>query len=217
VTSVGEVVGPPASGKSTVHRALDGAGIRAIGNYLSVRRVPAWATSAIGIRSVLREAIRAGFTRRQLTWIVRLQATPSALRRAELGARAVVFDQGPVYALARLGDAIASAGEPASLRAWWTARLRWWAERLDLVVSLDAPDDVLLRRIRSRDKEHPLRGLGDAEAASGLATERARTDAVVEAIAAMGRSRIERIDGSMTDAAQVVERIRQALLTGATR
>ena len=210
MTAVAEVVGPPGSGKSTVHHALAGRGIRSIGNYLAVRRLPAWAVSAVEVAQVLREARAAGFGRRQLTWIVRLQATPRVLSHESRGASAVVFDQGPVFALVRLRQALEQARPMPRALAWWDERIRWWAARLDLIVELDARDDVLLARVRTREKDHALRRIGDAEAVAALAAERASYRSVVDQLVAAGRCRLERVDTGVDDVVSAVERARRA-------
>lgn len=215
MTAVAEVVGPPGSGKSTVHQALARGTVRSIGNYLAVSRVPAWAASGLEVATILREARAAGFGRLQLRWIVRLQATPRVLSLESRGASAVVFDQGPVYALARLRMAFDKVHPTTSMRAWWDTTLRWWADRLDLIIELDARDDVLLSRIQARAKDHVFQRLSAAQAAAALATERGSYRDVVDQFVAAGRCRLERVDTGANDVASAIERANRALTASA--
>lgn len=74
----------------------------------------------------------------------------------------LLFDEGPVYMLARIlmfgGDSSRNAG----LQRWWRRAIAQWAATLDLVVWLEAPDDVLAARLNTRDQQHPMRGAPDA-------------------------------------------------------
>jgi adenylate kinase family enzyme len=68
--------------------------------------------------------------------------------------RVIVLDQGPVYVLARFGTAdVPIAGcEPAS--EWWRGITANWADTLDVVIALEAPDSVLWERVTTRDRSH---------------------------------------------------------------
>jgi hypothetical protein len=206
VTVVAEIVGPPGSGKSRLHASLEGDGVRTMGNYLAARRVPAWTASALSLLSVLREARTAGFGRRELTWIVRLEATPRIIDSEAKDAPAVVFDQGPVYALVRLSEAMERPAAMPRTRAWFGSRLHRWAELLDVIVQLDAPDASLLERIRSRPKDHAVERLDEAQARESLARERASYRKIVDALVEGGRCRAVRLDTDALDAATCAER-----------
>lgn len=84
----------------------------------------------------------------------------------------VLFDEGPVYMLARTlvfgGDGIRSA----AFERWWRAAIADWAATLDVVVWLDAPDPVLAARIETRAQPHPLRGAQEQAVRSFFSTYR---------------------------------------------
>jgi predicted kinase len=81
--------------------------------------------------------------------------------RGTTGRGTVVFDEGPIYMLARIvvfgGDNIRSPG----FERWWGTTVAEWAATLDAVVWLDAPDEVLAARVHSRRQRHPLQGADD--------------------------------------------------------
>ena len=213
MTVVAEIAGPPGSGKSTLTAALAREGVRTSGTYLSTRRAPWWAGTAAGSLSVLGEAARGGFRRRELTWIVRLGATPKILERELASEASIVFDQGPVVALTRLHERLAGAAGLERTRAWWAARLAEWRGRLDLVVAVDADDATLLERIRARGKDHEIRTLDDAEALRALSSERAAYRSVVDGLAE-GPCRVVRIDTAALDVGAAAARIASELGAG---
>ena len=83
-----------------------------------------------------------------MEWNRYLSSTPTRERKA------VVLDQGPVYVLTRFGTAdVPIVGcEPGS--RWWRDNTARWADALDIVVALDAPDSVLCNRVASRNRSH---------------------------------------------------------------
>jgi adenylate kinase family enzyme len=206
VTVVGEIVGPPGSGKSTLNAALARQGVRTSGTYLSTRRAPWWAAATASSLTVLREASRGGLGWRELRWIVRLEATPRILDVELARERAIVFDQGPVFALVRMRERLGEAPGFDRTRAWWATQLTRWSDRLDLVASVDADDRTLLERIRAREKDHEIRSLDDETALRALADERAAYRAVLDRLAE-GACRVVHVDTATTDVDTAVARI----------
>jgi thymidylate kinase len=159
------------------------------------------------VASVLAYLVRArAITRRTRPQDVRLmtylQALPRVLDREGCPERTIVFDQGPIYLLAR------PRLQGERLRPWWDRTFDDWAERLDAVVCLDAPDEVLLERIDGREKRHALKGREHEPAREALT----RTRAVYEDALARLESRplpptILRFDTSRETAGDVVDGI----------
>ena len=186
-----EVVGPPGSGKTSLLEALtsSGVGVGPVAEYRRIRHVPAYLWSALSLARVL---VPTSVVARPSLWelnkMIRLEASSRVLRRSVVasGEPVVVFAQGPVYTLTRLCDlAERSSGAPAFCR-WWSAKLTQWATELDLAIVLDAPDDVLLRRILNRPKDHRAKGASEASARSILWAERASYDAVLADLSRRG-------------------------------
>lgn len=191
-----EVLGLPATGKTTV---VDG--IASADGAVAVRRrspadVAAHALSAIRLTSPLVTMVTKGCTPKDRNRLIRLGACSAIARRhVRRGAEAFVFDQGPVFLLRQLAGSGGACG--AAIEPSWSGYLERWARALDLVVVLDAPDEVVLERVRARTKAHPLQRLSDAEACRHLAEDRQAFDLVLELLASHGTVRERRIDTSM--------------------
>jgi AAA domain len=185
-----EVVGPPGTGKSTLTAALAAAGER----ISVVQRYG----DAPGVAGLLRAAAvvvplaRSERDRRRLRWMARLEASAGVLERCRGDAPVVLFDQGPVYTLARLWASAAGIPRQPGYTRWYDAKLRQWRDLLDVVVVLDAPDEVLLGRIRGRAKPHAAKGMPASSARAALGRERA---AYAGVLAALGPATTLRLDG----------------------
>jgi hypothetical protein len=98
-------------------------------------------------------------SRREFAWLTILNGWPGILQRERKKRDDIILlDQGPVYLLTE-----ASEFGPEYLRKKKSAVLLLndlysrWAHILDLVVWLDAADNDLAERIRTREKGHPVK------------------------------------------------------------
>jgi nicotinamide riboside kinase len=181
VTSIVEIVGPAGSGKSTLAAAL--ANRPAVRTVSSISRAEPRARqllAALRAMPAVMHLVGPRTTRRQIAWIGRLVALDALVRRTRDDV--LVLDQGPLYTLSRV---LAARPDLADDR-WLTGRIERWAERLDAVVVLDAPDDDLVARIRSRGKDHVVKAVPDDIALASVRAQRAELDAVVAAASVVG-------------------------------
>lgn len=207
-----EVLGPPGAGKSALAAALaDHSEVRIVKRYRGARYLPcalrSWAAVA---PTVLRDPMRRSLSRRQLTWIARLEASAGMLELHGSPGAVIVFDQGPIYTLARLPDIGAVADgmlADGPLARWRQAKIGQWARLLDLIVVLDAPEAVLLHRIDSRSKSHALKGLSDGAA---LARDRAAYAGLLEELTEEGL-RALRLDSGTSSVPEMANAVFAAL------
>jgi len=174
--------------------------------YRSWDAVPAYARSAIRLTPAMVSTTR-GSSWRDRRRLLRLASSELLVDRSarEPGVTTLVFDQGPVFLLRQL----AGAGAPiASLRATYVAR---WASLLDLVLVLDAPDEVLLRRTRARQKDHRLRNVPLDDALRGLAAERRSQLAALEELGEAGEVPVLQIDTSSLTIGETVRAVERCL------
>jgi hypothetical protein len=198
VPFVAEIVGPAGSGKSSLMRALAHADrmFLPIAGYRTPRGAPLYLSSAAAVMPIVPRRPARAVARRQARWMIRLEASERVLRHRSVPGTVVLFDQGPVYTLARLTRVHAPGTCSRAYQQWRSKKVRQWADILRVLIVLDAPDDVLLARVRERSKAHYLDQLDDASARDALRAERAACAAVVAELTSAGRLRTIRIDTS---------------------
>jgi hypothetical protein len=101
-----------------------------------------------------------------------------------------VLDEGAVYMLARLLVFGGDGARTAAFHRWWSSAITEWAGMLDLIVWLDAPDSVLIDRLRARRQPHPVKALPDEAVAHFLGAYR---DAYARVIGALDAARGPRV------------------------
>lgn len=206
-----EVVGPPGCGKSTVARALSTGrtGVRLISAYTGAANAMAYLASALRIVPAMQARPRGAATaRKQLNWMIRLEASPRVRDRG--GDALLVFDQGPVYTMARLVGVSGRDEWKPRYERWWKEQIARWATATDLLVFLDAPDADLVGRIRARDKDHAAKRLDDEAAVDAVRASRSHYETVVRELTAAGIT-VMRIDTSTSEVADAVLKIEAAL------
>jgi adenylate kinase family enzyme len=204
-----ELAGLPGAGKSTVFERLMERDA-SLAPMPILRRGPhRWTLARALARTTAMLAARRALDRSWDRDLVVMAAYLDALAPALADRSAtIVFDQGPLYTLCR-----PQLRHPR-LAGWRRAQLTRWAARLDLVVWLDAADDVLLSRIDARAKDHRLKGAGAQDAAAALAQDRAvLQDAVGFVAAAPAAPRILRVDTGAVGADAAAGEILQAIRT----
>lgn len=163
-----ELVGLAGSGKSTLARALVAADPHVqLGLPLSRAASAAAQAAAVGpfVLPYLRQCRgTAWLDRSQMRGLGYLLAWRRSLDRPAPHRPHLFLDHGPLFQLARLDALGPPVTSTARFRRWWDRTLDDYAGLLDVVVWLDAPEEVLLQRIRSREQRHVLRG-ADEDAA----------------------------------------------------
>lgn len=195
--AVVEIVGPPGAGKTTLSSALGalGDGIRPVSVYLSPSRLPRYVADGLTLLPMcLHQSLKTRGMARNVRLVVRLTGAPRLLEDVvPLGPRVVVLDQGPLFTLMRLAERMPEHARGPGFRSWWGRTVRTWAELLDALILVDAPDPVLLDRIRTRSKDHSLkkRAVGARDA---LASHRQLQEAMIGELRARGDVPVLHVD-----------------------
>lgn len=178
---VAEIIGPAGAGKTTLTQLLRNRNNVRVG--LSVWRLPLWLL-AVSTLSSLPDLFTFCRRREHLNWDdLKLVIQHNALlrlisREGAKGYRALLMDEGNVFALAKLRafgcDAVKNEG--GSMQNL----VNKVVPTLDAVIWLDAPDRVLAQRIRERNKEHRMKDKSDAEIKEHLSLYRSSFEGVVD-------------------------------------
>jgi adenylate kinase family enzyme len=160
-----ELVGPAGAGKTTLAKGVSetdatvrsGLSLWGLPRRHLFRSAMALLPTILGA-SVNRTPLRAG----EMAQMIRLGALRRIVEQEATRHRVIILDEGPVFALSWLDVFFSRNGErvPASWRRRVVAE---WASLLDVVVFIDASDITLANRIRTRDKDHMVKGLPDEE------------------------------------------------------
>ncbi|HEY3220362.1 MAG TPA: hypothetical protein VGJ80_06500 [Gemmatimonadales bacterium] len=185
-----ELAGPAGSGKSTVSRLLTERSHVVATSIWGLPR-PLYAASAVRVLPDIGALVGAA---RGLPWeeteqLIRLDALDVFLRRIPEPARSrsvVVLDEGPVFAFAWFRVLGHPCFRDGRRDAWWRRALAHWATRLDVIVLLDGADPLLVDRLRSRTKGHPLKRSPDQELYEFAAAYRREFEWVIAGLTAQG-------------------------------
>jgi hypothetical protein len=140
--------------------------------------------------------------------MVRLRTLRRALRQARpYTGDALIFDEGPVFALAWLRGFGHETLRQDPSAEWWRTALREWAPVMDAVVVLDAPDHLLAARIRARPHPHEVREFADPEIARWMARFRQALDWVLAGMARHGGPPVVRLSSQEEPAERIAEKL----------
>ena len=180
-----ELAGLAGAGKSSIARALVALdpGIRArprISLWRHIASVPPLVPSFVNLHWPFR-----GVLVKEMKRILRLSAL-HRLADETKDCRMLVFDEGPVYFLART---LVFGGENIKSRAFekfWRHAIEGWAQTLSAIVWLEAPEPLLVARLQERP-EHPFGKISDQAVSAFFRKYReAYTRVIAELIAAGG-------------------------------
>ena len=208
-----ELAGPAGVGKSTIMHALRDGTPAATGTIWGLPVLP-----LLGCGVQLLPTL-AGFwwESRSLLWhesrhMVRLRTLHGRVNdRVSGSAPMLVFDEGPVFALAWLRGFGHESLRRESSAEWWNVTLRQWARTLDLVVVLDASDAQLAQRIKARSTWHEVKGASAPDIAAWMARFRFALEWVLSGLTADGGPRVVRISTDRHCPQHVVDEVRSAL------
>jgi broad-specificity NMP kinase len=207
-----ELAGPAGVGKSTISRAIRRRCSAAqatiwglpvlplLGNGMDL--VPTLAGLWLHSRSLLWDESR---------HMVRLKTLHSGLARRDSSGEVLVFDEGPIFALAWLRGFGHDVMRSGVSDAWWQATLGHWARAVNVIVVLDAPDSVLASRIRARSEWHEVKQASDPEISVWMARFRSALSWVLAGLAVEGGPLVLRITTDQDQPERIAERVITAL------
>jgi hypothetical protein len=204
-----ELAGPAGAGKSTLSTAL----VRRLGGAPGTiwglpvlpllahgaQLVPTFTSLWLQSRSPLWDETR---------HMVRLRTLRNELRRGSLHSdEALIFDEGPVFAMAWLRGFGHETLRRQPSAEWWSTAIREWASIMDAVIVLDAPDHLLAARIRARPHPHEVKEFPDVEIARWMARFRHALDWVLAEMACQGGPPVVRLSSEDEPADRIAEQV----------
>lgn len=213
-----EIIGVAGSGKSTLARALcSNSTACRVDSPFQLRNSEHLRPALRGLRREAPLIGKAAWHRCIPTWtelklIAFLSEWPRLIHDKDAQSTPVtVMDQGAVYALARLGHRTHLIPGTEPLGPWWKSTVTTWAETLEMVVWIDAPNDVVLHRINSRVQVHEVKGKGPREAASYIDRYRSAYQTVVDSIGRAGGPIVVRYDSNVHSVPDLVSQTLERL------
>ena len=157
-----EIVGPAGAGKTTLYRGLDDhTTFVRLENFPDVRKAsdaPFFISNGLQLIPSLirlRQHNSRQLNRREFAWMTILHGWPALLRSVSSnGNKAIILDQGPIYLMAEMRLFGPDYLHQNAAKGLWQNLYNRWGATLDMVVWLDASNDILLDRIRNRQQEH---------------------------------------------------------------
>jgi deoxyadenosine/deoxycytidine kinase len=164
-----EIIGPAGAGKTTLGRALRQRH-EDIQLDIQVSRFQKFpflvSTYAFMLPKYLRHYRHSRwFNWRETRSMVYLKAGRHVLRERSLDNGGItILDHGPIYRLSTLCEFGPEITSSQSYTQWWAELFNQWAATLDMIIWLDAPDEVLLERIHDRRRWHMIKDDSEKEA-----------------------------------------------------
>lgn len=209
-----EIVGLAGAGKTTLSRLMSQQkGRILIGPELELRKInhiPIFAAQAPSLLPVLFQSCP---TSRWFTWdeikaMAYLNGWPRVLDQQATNQNVtILLDHGPIFKLATLNAFGPERLKKQSAEKWWKNMFEQWANTLDMIVWLDAPDTILRDRINKRVQKHIVKGKTQQETERFLATYRKSYEQILAALKSYSGPTFHQFDTSSNPIENVVDEI----------
>jgi deoxyadenosine/deoxycytidine kinase len=119
----------------------------------------------------------------------------------------IMLDHGPIYRLAFLREFGPEITTSQLYKRWWHKLLNQWIATLDIIILLDAPNEILLKRIRDRDRKHTIKEICEQDAFEFLNSYRTSFEQILAESMTDHQVTILRIDTNQEPVAQIVDEV----------
>lgn len=214
--SIVEVIGSSGVGKSTLLQNLcrENNTIQPGIHLSKLKTLPEWIDNlTFGFLTYFhQEKSTRWFTRTELRSMVYLDAWYRALEQpTQNKPRAIVWDQGPIYRLAMLQEFGPEMTQSSSYETWWNDRLKQWAAKLDLLVWLDAPDEILIERVYNRNQAHEIKDKSTEEGYEFLRRYRKTAGGIIDRLIINHSLKVLRYDTSQISSTKIANKVLETL------
>lgn len=118
-----------------------------------------------------------------------------------------LLDHGPIYLLALLREFGPEITTSELFKSWWANLYHQWSATIDILIWLDAPDEILLERIRVRDRWHLIKDKSEQEAYEFLTRYRTSLEQIIAESVTNHRVTLLRFDTSEESVEQMADKI----------
>jgi shikimate kinase len=209
-----ELVGLAGAGKTTLSRALSQRDEKILVSAdLELRKrehIPIFVGHAPFLLPVV---LRPCPSSRWFTWdeikaMVYLKGWPRVLRQQAMHTgTAILLDHGPIFKLATLNEFGPERLKSQGFEQWWHSTFEQWAFTLDIVIWLNAPDNILVERINARNQRHAVKGKSEIEAFKFLIRYQTSYEQILAKLTAYGRPTLLQFDTSQASIEQIVDEV----------
>jgi len=191
---IAEIVGPAGAGKSTITSALSGYLPIQLDHSLRWRElVPLYYPRVLSSLPLYLCKYRNKGNSfwpavRRMAYFDKLCS--KLIRKQQSKSLVCLLDQGPIYHLAHIIRFYSAVVDDQAFERWWAHAFSVCATTIDYIFWVDAPDDVLLKRIHTRNKQHRVRECSELEARKFLDSYRETYMQVIQRMTTSGSPRI---------------------------
>lgn len=123
----------------------------------------------------------------------------------------VILDPGSVYWLSALQEFGPVLTKDRRFRRWWDDKLNQWSSALDMIIWLEAPSEMLLQRVLSRNEWHEAKYQSPQAALEEFERFRAKYERLVPEMASRKNTRVFHYHTDQISTEQMAEEIFSAV------
>jgi thymidylate kinase len=212
-----ELIGPAGVGKSTLYQALNNKRYPWLLCYHHPRvwrisSAPFYIKNILLLLPTLVRILGNGdrqLTRREIAFMAILHGWYKILRKKTTNSNNIlVLDEGPISIMAYLNVWGPQSLFNSNMQGWWENIYSKWMQSIDMVVMMDASEEIIRWRINNRPQDHHLKGESTYVMDDWLNKYRILYDQIVSRLATNNHGiRVIRIDSGINSVDEIVNKV----------